>query len=243
MPACCPWAPAELLAAVQAEAPSCSLVDFTPQLPQVADARACFGFLRQVVEAAVQGAGSRLYYAQRTPENAAGFDCIFGLTRHAEAAAAGKDLDRVGAAPEPPGWLAWVRDDYMYCSAENDAHVSGRQLAGFALGVSECCICLERVQDERSICLPGCAHQIHTRCLTQLVQPPAAPPFSCPVCRSPFAVDRHGRLGPPAAPAAAQRPEAGTGEVELLRQPAPPGSAARIEDEAACAGCCRCVVS
>jgi len=156
-----------------------------------------------------------LVFAQRSPENSAGFAAVFALMRH------GKEIEAKEATPIPiqlPGWLAWNREDYFFAAPSYDLSLSTRVLVDFTRGGGECCICLEGIRSGGPSTGLDCGHIIHEQCLQRCLQQPAAP--SCPLCRQPIVLKTLVPFAPQQSP-----------QPVVPRVPTPMSSSAAEEDE------------
>ena len=194
----CSFSQEELFAKAQASLPNVALVDCTAQLDLSDPVR----FLSGVVHNALGANGATLFYVQRTAVNAAAFDHALATLRQAEK-----------SAIPPAGWLAFLRDDYMFSSASHPLEMACRLLVSFASGEVDCCICLEPVRDSPSTGL-SCGHQLHTACLHQAVTQ-SPPSLCCPICRAPFGIGPDGTIMDAGDVALAQPPHL---EVVLTEQ-------------------------
>jgi hypothetical protein len=186
--------PAELVAEVQPKLPQeIQLDDRTAGVPTTDDD---FGAILSFVKAATTDAtdeqGRRLIYIQRTEANANAFNLIFALVKYGEQLIGSQAPLRFA----PPGWLAWCRDDYFFATSAYDLPLSSRVLIGFALGTSECCICLEAMFEERPSIGLECGHIVHTDCLSQALHSRGSAQLThtCPLCRHPFTIAPDGSI-------------------------------------------------
>ena len=221
---------------------TCTIIDRTEALPTRADdMMAVIQFLAQVVHDSEGGGGRTLVFVQRTSENADGFNAAFAAVKHGEALANSSDPISFAA----PGWLAWCRDDYFFASPSYDLRLSSQVLHGFAVGESNCCICLESMFEKRPCIGLECGHLIHAECLQRAAHAEATRGVmhSCPLCRRPFSVKEDGTVtaAPEEVPGLADSQPRPLGEVVLDIRPPREEARAVLPDaqqHARCIGCC-----